>query len=190
MRALQYGSYRNIIHHSYNHLYRNPYLLYNPSIYSFASQTQATLPGYEKPLPLDVKTGKLRRNFNEEQKTGLRKRNYRFRKYLTNQRRHMARELLFGNAATRMMNKLAKGANQKRLQKELINHLYALKLNSFRLPFMEVESDVVPEDGPKKSFRLTRRLKSGSSWNIRAKKRKTVSWADTLRRTTKNNRIK
>ena len=65
-----------------------------------------TVHGYEKPLPLDAKTGKLRRAFTEKERIGLGKRNRKFRKYLTNKRRHMDRELLFGYAATRMMNKV------------------------------------------------------------------------------------
>merc|ERR1740123_85727 len=134
----------------------------------------STMPGYAKPLPLDVRTGKLRRNLDDKQKDSMRKRNKTWRRYLTSTRRNMSRELLFGYAATRMMNKLAIGANQKRLQKELVNHLYALKLNSFRLPFMEIEEQQGDTDdtaSSKKTIRLTRRLRSNSSWNQRQKKK-------------------
>merc|ERR1712048_402168 len=122
----------------------------------------------------DVRTGKLRRDLTDKQKDSMRKRNKGFRRYLTSTRRNMARELLFGYAATRMMNKLAKGANQKRLQKELVNHLYALKLNSFRLPFMDIEGEQDNADDAasnKKTIRLTRRFRSNSSWNQRRKKK-------------------
>ena len=187
MRAMHSGSYRNIIHHSYNQL-NHPNFLHYTSIYSF-SQSQTSLPGYEKPLPLDVKTGKLKREFGNEERDSLRKRNQKFRRQITHARRNMPRELLFGNAATRMMNKMAKGGNQKRLQRELVNHLYALKLNSFRLPFMEIEGDAVSDGAaPKRQIKLTRRLKSGSSWNSRQKKKKVMSWEDQFKPSTKNNR--
>eukprot|EP00483_Globobulimina_turgida_P008024 UN08040 len=183
MRVLHASPYRNIIWNinAYNHLNHN--MLYYKSVYAFSN---ATLPGYEKPLPLDVKTGKLRRNFNEQEKQNMRKRNLKWRKYLTSTRRHMARELLFGHSATRMMNKMAKGANQKRLQKELINHLYALKLNSFRLPFMEAEGvDDSDDTKIKRTIKLTRRLKAGSSWNLKQKKKKGHTW-DVGTKNTKN----
>ena len=112
MRALHSGSYRNIIRHSYNHL-NHPNPFYYTSIYSFA-QAQTSLPGYEKPLPLDVKTGKLKREFDNEQRNQLRKRNQKFRKHITNARRNIPRELLFGNAATRMMNKMQKTPSKQR----------------------------------------------------------------------------
>mmetsp|Transcript_61695 Transcript_61695/g.98314 ORF Transcript_61695/g.98314 Transcript_61695/m.98314 type:complete len:189 (+) Transcript_61695:30-596(+) len=185
MRLLQLGTIRNILTHSYQPSYHHHAhnLLYNTPIYAFST---ATLPGYEKPLPLDVRTGKLKREFDEKQRMGLRKRNYRFRRYLVSKRRSMSRELLFGYAACRMMNKMARG-NQKRLQKDLVNHLYALKLNSFRLPFMELQKgQAATVTTPKKQLRLTKRLASGSSWNMRQKRKKVVSWEDKLRSSTKN----
>ena len=171
MRAVRSASNRN------RNVITNPLIHCSPYHHTLCRHpfSASTLPGYEKPLPLDVRTGKLRRTFTEKERIGLGKRNRKFRKYLTNQRRHMDRELLFGYAATRMMNKLAKGANQKRLQKELVNHLYALKLNSMRLPFMDIEG-APAEDKQRKPIRLTRRLKAGSSWNMRQKRKKGLSW--------------
>ena len=189
MRAVRSISHRAVSVNPLNH--NNPHQpLYQHTIWGYRHQVQHmqhVLPGYERPLPLDARTGKLRRTFTETERVGLGKRNRKFRKYLTNQRRHMDRELLFGYAATRMMNKMAKGANQKRLQKELVNHLYALKLNSFRLPFMDIEGSTPAEDkaAQKKPIRLTRRLKAGSSWNMRQKRKKGITW-DVGGRPTKN----
>ena len=64
-------------------------------------------------------------------------------------RRNMANELLLGRAACYMINRYAKVDRRvkrkcrrpKKLQKILINHLYQLKLNKFKLPYMELEDE-------------------------------------------------
>eukprot|EP00485_Elphidium_margaritaceum_P002565 CAMPEP_0202694464 /NCGR_PEP_ID=MMETSP1385-20130828/8325_1 /ASSEMBLY_ACC=CAM_ASM_000861 /TAXON_ID=933848 /ORGANISM="Elphidium margaritaceum" /LENGTH=183 /DNA_ID=CAMNT_0049350317 /DNA_START=12 /DNA_END=563 /DNA_ORIENTATION=- len=183
MRALQLCRRGCSLNHT-----SSPLVYYYGSIHQFSD---TALPDYAKPLPLDVKTGKLKREFSKKPQSETSKINHRFRKYVTFYRRRMDRELVFGYAACRMMNKLSKGGNQKMLQQELVNHLYALKLNSFRMPFMELESDRVEDDLEKrKPIKLTRRLRQGSSWNKKQKKRKTVTWEDRLKQTTKNSRIK
>ena len=72
------------------------------------------------------------------------------RKEIVKRRRHIAKELLYGRAANYMIAKLSKGSNHKKLEKILVDHLYALKVNKFRLAFMEMEDKMEQTNRTKK----------------------------------------
>ena len=103
-----------------------------------------------------------------------------YRRELVNMRRQMANELLFGRAACYMFNKFVvvapkkkKCRSIKKLQKLTINHLYQLKLNKFKLPYMELE-DQMKSEGKQSSIDIndtpTQSTTKKKSWKGKSQK--------------------